>query len=401
MLFALREIITEKIKRSGAYALARGRIVRDLQGAAPVVKLINENLTTWRQDFAKAKPVRMGCQLYRVASSSGTTGVPLVFTQPISALQEEQAYIDYLWSRGEYNSRDRMLIMRGTVLPAVAARLRNRLVFSAKHWSDADIAQKYSLLTSFLPPYIDCYPSVLEQFIRRCQRLGLESFPTVKAVFAGSESCYLSQRQLFYEVFGAQTISWYGQSEQVALSCQDENGDHHFFPGYSDVAFIERSDHGFEIAGRSLLNPCFGHRYYRTGDYVTELQVLQSHIFGCRCIVARHLTGRTSEFITTSEALRVPFNQLLFGLHGPFWGSVEKYCFVHPRPGVLYLLYVPSDMRAVQGWRAEVEARMPAGVQITFKEIKLSTGVGIGKWRYLFTSLQEAERAGACIIACD
>lgn len=321
----------------------------------------------------------------RLASSSGTSGCPLIFPQPLTALQAEQAYIDFMWFQSGYHTDARVAVMRGIAGFRGSSCFLNRMVISSDGWEDHDVREKYIALCKFKPEFIDCYPSILERLIIRCYGLGLCNFPRVRGVFAGSEACYTPQEDIFKKALGASTVSWYGQSEQVALGLKVGPDEHHFFPHYSDLAFIHY-ENMFEIAGRSKLNPFFSREWYRTGDYCRSVDVGFNTDLNMSVLVVKGLSGRNPEYIRTKDDIAVPFNQIVFGLHGDVWLAVTRYCFVQEEPGVVKFYYAENSGMSAEELIEKLRARLPRNtVLIPICSPKLNQ-VSANKWRYYWPS---------------
>ena len=376
---AFREWVVDLIKRSGAYRLA----LQEFRNGSQVQNdalFVSEEQTISRKDISIAQPSRKPV-LWRMASSSGTSGQPLVFPQPLSALQSEQAFIDALWIDVGFQKSSRVAVMRGIGGFDITHRFVNRLVVSSDGWDDGDIHKKLSALVAFRPEFIDCYPSILERFILRCIGLGINEFPQVKGVFAGSESCNSRQEDLFLKYLGAPTVSWYGLSEQVALGVKISEDEHHFFPQYSDLAFI-KSDLALEIVGRSKLNPFFSKQWYRTGDFCDSVEPDYNVRFNLPVLKVKGLRGRNPEYIEAMDGNLIPFNHIVFGLHGEEWLSVTRYCFVQECPGIINFYYAENNGASAEGLIRKLRARIPSTITLVPINAPELNNIAMNKWRY-------------------
>ncbi|HCY56878.1 MAG TPA: hypothetical protein DF715_15640 [Oceanicaulis sp.] len=375
----IQHALAEHMKRIGAYASQKALIASD--GPPQAIQIVSPDETYGRE--GPFTPLKLLHWPWRNASSSGTSGIPLVFRQPVSAVQREQAFLDFAWEKAGFRHTARLAVMRGTRLSQHTRLIANRLMISMSGWSDVEVMAKHRALGEFRPATIACYPSILERFLLTCARLELPHLPTVSLVLAGSEACSPQQMDLFRDALGARTVSWYGQSEQVALSFLQEDGAHEFFPGYSDVAFLPRGEM-FEVCGRSLLNPTFGgQRFYRTGDLCEEPFVRFSSFFGTEVITTEKLLGRASEVITSHEGQQFPLNNIIFGLHGTEWRGLERYCVVHTRPGEFVFLYVQSDADAALRVIRALSDRVPDGFSFEARPYPEISDMEPAKWRYL------------------
>ena len=381
---AMREWIVDRIKRSGPYRKTLYSLSRECKATIADVLFVEPHDTISRDEIALEQQAKLKF-LQRRASSSGTSGRPLIFPQPLSALQSEQAFIDFLWLRRDFRVDRRVAVMRGTGGFSGTRRFLSRLIVSSDGWKDEDIQNKYHALCKFKPEFIDCYPSILERLISKCHGLGLADFPDVVAVFAGSEACTTQQEELFKKYLNATTISWYGQSEQVALGLKVGPNTHHFLLAYSDLAFI-RHDQTLEIAGRSKLNPFFSRQWYRTGDFCDAVEIGFDCNLNMSVLIVKGLSGRNPEYVITEEGDHIPLNQIIFGLHGDFWLAVSRYCFVQEEPGVVKFYYAENSGMSAEELIEKLRARLPRNtVLIPICSPKLNQ-VSANKWRYYWPS---------------
>lgn len=350
--------------------------------------------TVGRSEMVKFRGSRKLNPLYRSASTSGTTGVPMVFSQPLSALQSEQAFIDYCWSAAGYKYGDKVAVIRGVQTRATVTQFGSRLILSSSGWTPDDIYKKYIALCKFKPKFIHCYPSLLERFITQCVSLGLTEFPRIDAVLAGSEATFDSHELLFLKVLGAKTVAWYGQSEQVALGIKAAEGRYNIFRNYSDVVFIPCAM-GFEIAGKSRFNPLFSEKCYRTGDYCSSVEAGFDDRYGLPVWHVDGLEGRDPAFITAVSGETIPINHIIFGYHSDQWISVDRYCFIQGEPGELIFAYAANQSATVTSITSLVDSiqkRLPEGILLREQEVKGLGSLESMKWRYFFSDRTEFDR---------
>ncbi len=389
MIFELKDRLTELIKRKGAYASA----FHDAKKAkiTEPIKFLDEDVTVSKLEMREQsanKRIPIG---WRRASTSGTSGAPLIFPQPISALQGEQAFIDQLWQLAGFTVRSRVAVLRGILVPGGIRQAGNRLIISCEGWNDEDIICKFEALRKFKPQFIHCYPSLLERFLRRCRTLGFTFPEGVMAVLSGSEECTTEHEKLFLEMLGCRTVAWYGQSEQVVLAVKEANDTYAVVPGYSDVAFIQRQNH-LEIVGKSRLNPFFSAHWYRTGDVCASAEIMESSVLNCKTIILHGLQGRSNKQIILADGTLIPFNHVVFGLHSQSWLAVDRYCFIQSKPGVLTFVYSLSpgakSSIMLDLLIKELQARFPKDLLLVAKEINEMSAIRNAKWKYFFENEQ-------------
>ena len=186
---AAKDRLVELIKRQGSYSAARFKADQPTNLQIHFVD-VGDTMTKHEVRELLRKYSHRGIFSrfsYRMASSSGTSGLPLVFPQPIDALQWEQAFIDHLWKYSNFDFKtSRVAVVRGGIFAARTITAGNRLLVSSAEWDEASILEKACALTAFEPTHIHCYPSVLERLLRRCAALRLPLPTSVKFVLAGS-----------------------------------------------------------------------------------------------------------------------------------------------------------------------------------------------------------------------
>lgn len=392
-VFALRDFIIERTKRAGGYRRVLAEITTRHSELTNIV-LVNAEDTVSKIDLRDAGLQAKLSIGWRRASTSGTSGTPFLFPQPISALQYEQAYIDYIWRLKGFRTGKRCAVMRGVEAPVAVCKAFDRLIISCKGWSDQDIRLKNSALIEFNPQFIHCYPSVLDRYIRRSLALGLPLCNAVEGVFSGSEEITELQEAGFRRALGADTVAWYGQSEQVVLAVKDSGGCYAIVPGYSEVAFIAR-DGLYELVGRSIANPFFSSRWYRTGDYCENAFVGRSSILGCNTILLFGLHGRSVKNITLRDGRIFPLNHVIFGLHGAVWAIVERFCFVQKAPGVLLFFYSRNNevLGSIDDLVDALRGRVPCDLIVEAVEKPFLSDVTASKWLYFYESIDDFRRA--------
>src|SRR5690606_5899646 len=123
-LTMLKATLAERVKRSGEYRRRRQELqeAKAAQQASPKLVFVDEQETLGKDEIRRFTAARCGRGLGRRASSSGTTGEPFVFWQPLSALQFEQAYIDDIWATLGFTPRSKMAVLRGGIVPGLVGR---------------------------------------------------------------------------------------------------------------------------------------------------------------------------------------------------------------------------------------------------------------------------------------
>ena len=395
---ALKSAAKEFLRRSGSYAETKAEIHKAhsvSSFAGPSIEVIPEEDTVTKADIAKllrnsqiikkSRAFRF-MSFRRLASSSGTSGAPLVFPQSIEAIQKEQAYIDYIWERYGFNKNSRVAVMRGEHVPNLYYTTPRRLILCGMSWSEEEILEKAEKIYKFSPEFIHCYSSVFERFIKKVSIAGGPLPDGVSAVLCGSEAINEGQCELFEKILKCDVVGWYGQSEQVALAVREPDGGYAFVPGYSELGFVKRGN-VYEICGKSKLNDLFSKEYFRTGDLCGQPYVGWSKVLRFNTILTPKIIGRAEEELLDRKGQSVPFNQIVFGLHTPDWKSIDHYSFVQVGPGKVVFVYSThsgADVRSVERLLSQVRARISPLATISTCELEGLSNINIKKWRYFF-----------------
>jgi len=385
-VFLLKSSLTEIVKRKGVYADVLKKI--SFSDYEPSIIHVDQNKCVSKKeiDFHYA-PFGFSSLKYRTASSSGTSGTPFRFPQPINAIQREQAYIDKVWSLVGFDISSRLSVLRGGAVPCGVQSIGRRQYLYIHDWSDDQIRVVMNALNSYNPHYIHCYPSILERLVRKAAKLGLEFPSSIRGVLAGSEATSDAQRNLFVNLLGCDVISWYGQSEQVVLAVREPDGCYAVVPGYSDVAFLESNGRKgrYQIVGKSFCNPLFSHNWYLTGDYCAGVSLGYSYVLKCKTILINDLSGRDPVNIITNDGDLVPFNHVVFGLHDVQWEGIDRWCFIQEKPGVLLFVFSGKGIVESRDLVALLRKRLPEGVQLKALYKSEIDAVSKIKWRYFFS----------------
>jgi len=386
VFFGFKDRLVDGIKRQGIYAQSLREALSSADGPDHV-PLIDPSQAVCKSDLRELGASARVPFGWRRATTSGTSGSPFLFPQPLAAVQREQAYIDSLWLRVGFSAKSRIVVLRGVLVPGGWQRAGGRLIVSCDGWSDVDVLRKSRAIEQFRPDFIHCYPSLLERFLRRCRALAAPVPRGILAVFSGSEECTAEQESLFSETLGCPTVAWYGQSEQVVLAVKQPDHSYAIVPGYSNVAFVERPD-GFEIAGKSRCNPFFANTWYLTGDTCGAVELDWSPVTQCRTLIMHDLHGRATKQVLLEDGTRMPFNHVIFGLHSQSWLAVDRFAFVQSRRGLLTLVYslMPgANPEDVPRLLEELRRRLPTGLKLDLKRVDEINAIGSGKWTYFFS----------------
>ncbi|MGH8229929.1 MAG: hypothetical protein ACREU3_18835, partial [Steroidobacteraceae bacterium] len=216
------------------------------------------------------------------ASTSGTTGTPLLLRRSFASVAHEQAVLDWLLERiGVDPRRCRAAVLRGDDIKAPEDRsppywrLANggrRLIFSSNHLDRHTAGEFIAALEGFRPEVLLVYPTVLGSLAA----LILEQDARLKVPLTVCSSEVLTEatRAIAEAALGTRVLDYYGQAERAAFAYQDGTRGYRFLPTYSinELRSIDAEDDGdadvYELIGTSLWNLAMPLVRYRTGDLI-------------------------------------------------------------------------------------------------------------------------------------
>lgn len=313
-----------------------------LKECSDILSLPTIDKTTIRANAAdfpsKINPLR----LERKTSTGGSSGNPLIFIQPLSSLQKEQAFIDRIWNCSNYKLGNRIAVLRGGYLPNSYLYVGNYLYLSGYSLTESAMAIHIEQLNNFKPQFIHCYPSLLHKLAVYILDKSPRILFKIRAALCGSEALYPYQREAIKNAFNCEINAWYGMSEQVVLATEMEDGGYFFLPQYSLVEFEYCGNDLYEIIGTGWLNRSFPFIRYRTGDYVSGLEKTEYPYFAQKGVRVKKILGREQEQVVLQSGELMPFNHMIFSLHGDAWKDIYSYQFIQEKQGALQLKIIST-----------------------------------------------------------
>jgi len=299
-------------------------------------------------------------------TTSGSTGMPLKFySEKNVAGHREWAFIANIWSRWGYRFGDKMA-MFSSVMPPNKLWLHKgvgQTLFSATHMTDETLPGYIEQLVKLKPKYLKGFPSVLSQLAKFMLNNNIDSFPSVHAVFCGSENMYNHQRMQMLEAFQCPVATWYGHTERAVLAGECELSIYqHVFPQYGiieligkDGSTITEEDEMGEIVATGLTNREMPMIRYRTGDmgvYAGEQ---------CECgreyPLLKRIEGRRQDFVVTKTGSLVSLTALFINQHFKAFSHIQDLQLQQNKKGELKLLLVKGEGFTVDDEK-EIVSRM-------------------------------------------
>jgi phenylacetate-CoA ligase len=284
-------------------------------------------------------------------TTGGSTGPPLkLFYEKGVSRSMESAFMLTQWRRGGYRVGDKLIVLRGDIVnnnkekaPCYFDPIKNRLVLSSYHMIEKNLPFYINKIEKFKPKYLHVYPSSLIILARYMAEKKIKPFPSLKGIFASSETIYDWQLSLFEKVFNCKIIHWYGLNELVGLAgvCE-KSSSYHFFPEYSYVELVDPIDDISatedkkicEIVGTSFANNAMPFIRYRTMDYAVRDDKK------CKCsrnyLIVKKVIGRKQDFFIDTTGSLLTFTGYTRPIR-PIVDKINAYQYVQETPGIVIL----------------------------------------------------------------
>ena len=334
----------------------------------------------------------------RLLSTSGTSGSPLrYYVDERKFNSTELAFITTLWNRVGYTFQDRTTILRGGVPMGGVFEidsLNHQLRLSSIAMTDDNMELFVRLIREFKPKFIQAYPSSIFVLAKFMKRMGLEPFPTVKALLLGSEQVHGFQRELLENVLNCRVFSWYGHRERTVLGGECECSHYyHLFSEYGVTEILAKDGEALsednatgEIVATGFVNWAMPFIRYRTGD--VGVYTLENCDCGRSYPMVKRVEGRVQEFVIGRDDNPVPLRAVIMDAE---WAGVTDIRVIQERRGVLEIVIARNpkfpDSELTDYVLHIIRSRVGAsfGLSATVvEEIPLSAS---GKYQYLVQKL--------------
>ncbi len=253
---------------------------------------------------------------YRMGHTSGTTGSALVFPLSSECFQREYAYRTrhYAWSGVNVDRKPRIVYCSGHPVahpgqmhPPFWTRdwSNNWMLLSSYHLSRVNLPLYARALAEFDPVLLHGYPSSLV-LLADALRLHGSRLPSLRAVYASSETLFPHQRRVIENAFQVKVYAWYGNSEMVANAMECEQGEIHLRQEHSWVEIMKDNNEPAAPGdvGRILCtgygNRAFPLIRYDIGDEV-RISKNQRSICGRSGLLLDEVTGRIEDYVVTPD----------------------------------------------------------------------------------------------------
>lgn len=286
---------------------------RDIRGFSDLVFLEPLSKNIFRENILRFK--REGSQVKFKRSTSGSTGMPMVFYKDrySMAAMDAAMFSGYRWHSifpGDSQARfwgtpigkgDRKISLLKDIL-------MNRKRFSAFSVSEHEVASFFQKILRFGPSYFYGYPSLILEFGKIAKELGLPIYLIEpKCIIGTGEQVIDRQKEAIENIFDATFVNEYGCTEAGVIGLECKHGNMHVMAQNLVVEVIKDGkqvlDEYGEIYVTELNSFSFPLIRYKVGDFgkiVTK---------PCGCGLKTPLLevkkGRLDSYIVTPSGKRI------------------------------------------------------------------------------------------------
>ncbi|SRR5579875_217335 len=293
------------------------------------------------------------------ASTSGTSGIPLLLKRSIGCVVYEQVMFDRLLERAAVDPvRCRAAVLRGDDVKNPADRAPpywkvanggRRLIFSSNHLDRDTVDHFVRRLREYQPDVLLAYPTILESLCTLMLERGAEL--EVPLTVCASEALTRHTADLARSALHTRVLGHYGQAERVAWAQGDPELGYRFDPTYSvnELKHVESEPDAevYELIGTGLWNRAMPLVRYRTGDRIRLRPSSDPVAVAEGRETFLDIIGRSSDFLIAPSGAR------LMGIDHIPRGvpHVVRTQFIQESPERVRLLVVPAGGFAEESLR--------------------------------------------------
>ena len=307
----------------------------DLQSIPPINK----------SDFL-AYPIEQRCCKIEGAlkvNTGGSSGHTLAFYRDESGKKNhELIHMTTIWEKLGYKNGDLKLVLSGqsTVNNGMDFCFRSNSIRLDSYKGLDQMAPKLKKIAKLTPVrYLHGYPSTIYEFAMFCDAHDHELRDllreSLKGAFLGSEYPHPLFRDRIENIFGIDTVNWYGHSEGAVLAYEKQEK-FRFYP-FQTYGFAEITHEGHLLAS-NYYDKATPFIRYDTEDYISEPEIENGFLvsFGIK-------EGRSGEFVTDNNGKKISLTGLIFGRHHKLFDYCSHIQIYQKEKGKAIILYVPKD----------------------------------------------------------
>lgn len=327
-----------------------------------------------------------------VASTSGSSGQPLLFYLDKDRSVGEFAFVNHIWARCGFTTETPRCVIRDATLPNLVNKpyewegALRELRFTNLRLTPERMDTYANLIDEFEIQFIEGYPSAIEILARHLLRRNRKLKKRILAIFPISEPLFAYQREVFCKAFDAPAIvPFFGLSERVLLAgeAKDQPDVYEFEPLYGHAELVD--DNGRPVTepgqrgrliGTGFLSTGQPFIRYDTGD-LAELVRIPARDNVWRLQVTRINPRRGVEFLVDSAGNLIP-SQGAISVKDELWRYVSEFQFFQDTPGQSILRIVPAPGASERNLREFVDAnqeRLGSKIRLSLQTVN-SLGAG-------------------------
>jgi len=281
-----------------------------------------------------------------IVNTGGSSGTPFGFYIEPSSMGHEWAHMHTIWEKFNYKPSDLKMGFggRSSVKDYVDYdAIRN--TFAVDIYADYQkVAVKLKkLLKKYTIKYLHGYLSSIYDFATYCK----ENDPELRELlsknlvgaFLGSEFPYSHYRKEIEEIFGIDTVSWYGHTERCILAY--EKKEKFVYEPFHTYGYTEIIDNNgiYELIGTSYYNFASPLIRYNTNDIITEPIIPDSIIKSFKI-----KEGRSGEFVLDKDNKKISLTGFIFGRHHEIFNYSKFIQVKQIIPGKIEIHYVADSI---------------------------------------------------------
>ena len=345
------------------------------------------------------------------ASTSGSSGQPLLFWLDKDRSPREFAFVNDVWARTGYREGDARCVLRGLLLADVD-RHPYEWEASLKELRCSPFAMTARRMDLYLDQieargivYLHGYPSAIEVLCRHIWQTGRQLKRPIKGVFPISEPLYGHQRDLILAALPEAAIApFYGLSERVLFASEAEGEEdvYEFEPLYGHAELIDedgvavtRVGERGHIVGTGFLSTGMPFIRYDTGDTAKLVQCADA-ANAWRLRVRAITPRRQPEFLVGAEGNRI-VTPTIVPVHPDKFFGVSEFQFYQDTPGHCLIKVVPAAACGENEARLfldELQGRVGSGLRFDLQLVTELAGNARGKRPFIDQRLNLTQIVG-------
>lgn len=284
------------------------------------------------------------------ATTSGTSGRPLRFLMPKNRYVTEMAFITKIWQRSgwNYNCRANIRTVKFSAdRDFIINPISKEIQFDLFRMSD-DYAQIIcNAMKKYNADTIYSYPSSAYQFLKICQRKGIDT-SFIKYALLTSERITPEQYKFISDELGIVISSYYGHSEKLIMAGMIDATRFTVEPGYGFAELVD--DTGNDVCEKGAIGELVGTTFYnrfmpliryKTGD-MAAFEKYDYDDDGLKKMFLETIHGRRDKsLIYRHDGTEISDASLT--LHDDFYNHIDGLQFIQTQKGYLEVLIIKNN----------------------------------------------------------